>query len=378
VSTVDAAQPIQVFLIPTRNIDLYSHGIDLAKLAEYLNGSIRHSLHSCCLQFKVILDKSVDNTFGRQAEYKYLGLDLKQIQPFRHFELAASGTTTSNNLKVARETAIVDLDAFEQLQACARSEVRKHPASYAIIVGIGSGVISEDRADAEWTGIREEDAYSCLGDIMTYDVTDNDTDRTFRNVCYISLARAYSKTVFGPRLSEPHLKKPAQRAIIARYLIANIAHALSAILFRQPLPREHNALCVAETAWSGGELESYSATRLCESCRRMAQTGGLARYYVATLRDWETAYRCIESVTQVSTMIDKDVSFYDRYNRWVDFTIAAGLIGTFFALLVAYDSKDPLPAFLEAHWPASFVILAFLVSTIFTRIRFWLKSRAIP
>jgi hypothetical protein len=307
-----------------------------------------------------------------------MGLDIKQTRPFRHFELAATGTTTNNNLKVAREIAIVDLDAFEQLQACARSAVGKQPSRDGIIIGIGSEVISEDRPDAEWTGIREEDAYSCLGDLMSFDVTDNDIDRTFRNVCYISLARAYSKTVFGAPLLDPHLEKLERRAIVARYLIANIAHALSSILFRQPLPREHNALCVAETAWSGGELESYSAKGLCESCREVAQTRGLARYYVAALRNWETAYRCIESVTQVSTMIDKDVSFYDRFKRWVEFTIAAGFIGTFVALLVTYDSKDPPLAFLEAHWPASFVILAFLASTTFAYIRFWLKSRAIP
>lgn len=41
-------------------------------------------------------------------------------------------------------------------------------------------------------------------------------------------------------------------------------------------------------------------------------------------------------------MIDKDVGFYGRFKRWLEFTIAAGFIGTFVALLVSYDSKGQL------------------------------------
>ena len=370
---------VTVYLVPTRSIDLFSEGIDLFRLARYLNLVLSHGRTAHVIEFKVVIEGGVERRPRRQHLYRDKGLDLRQIVPFKHFKLAdAEGLPHYVNSSY-EYVNIVDLDALGQLKTFVEDTVGEAAADFHLILGIGSEVISDDKEGYEWSGRSEDDAYSCLGDIMSYPDASNEDYRPSRNVAFISLARAHAENVFGDPLSDQKSSAYDKRAVISRYLVSNIAHALSGFLFRNPLPREHVAMCVAATVWAGGERASYSAAGLCEKCQRRAMQEGLTSRYARVLHDPGTAIACIGRLETASRKIEADARFQDRFKAFLSFCVAAGLIGTFIALVVTYDSSEdaPLP-FLREHWPAALLSIIFIGASIAAWVTSMARSRRIP
>ena len=291
----------RILLIPSASIDLFGQGVDLVKLVRYLNRNLESSALRHRVKFFVVVDGNIEHRTGKQSLYRAKALQIRQKIPFKTFRVTRNSPVTSDVFSAAREACIVDIDAFTQLkeEAC-KAMMNKEIVEFGLVIGLGSEVVRDDREDAEYTGIKEEDAYSCTAWVKSFETTDNDVYDPLRNISFISLARAYCKDVFRLDLSDIGTKPHEKRAIISRFIVANIAYALSGNLFRRPLPRDHSELCVAETCWHGGERESYAATGLCSACQRLAKETGLTERYVPLLHDFKSAVIAIEQVAMAA------------------------------------------------------------------------------
>lgn len=349
------ASAVQVFLIPTTAIYEYGFEIDLLALSSRINSTLKSSQ----FQFRVILKDRVQDKYVSPKIYRSDGLKLRHTRDFENF-VPATNVTFSVGFQAARRTSIVDLDAFDQVKEWARPALLELPASPAILVGVGSEVVGPDDPEEEWTGIGEQDAYSCLVDIRT-DRT-NDDPRESQYICHISLARAYSSEVYRLYLWDPQTSKRRKRAIIERYIIVNVAMALANFLFQKPLVGECGNVCVANTNTMGGEQVSYIAEGLCDICRHEARGYGLAQNLRGALATVDEAFEAIEQLCRAPPAIDHEVGKLELLDKLREIALVVVATGLVVALFAAYDVNQLLSDYLKAHWPAevAVVVLALL------------------
>ena len=378
------AARITVFLVPTRSIDSYSQGIDLVKLARYLNRSLSSFRNRRVLDFKVVTEHRIERSAGKQKDYSRAGLDLRPRWRFRHFNLANQITVTEDQLEEYKQTCLVDLDAFEQIKEFVLSAAEEKEIELGQIIGIGSEVVSEDREGAQWKGKSKEDAYSCIRDVMTFPEYDNDFYRPSWNVTFISLARAWSTSIFGQQLDRGEPYGLANRAIISRYIISNLSGCIAASVFKTPLSDRHIQLCVASDAWGDEEAQSYAASGLCGSCQAVARTSGLAARYKQVFRTPQAAFRVVEQLAVASKKIEADVAFKETYDKFINIVAIAILSAAFVGLIVTYESNDKLriydnlKTYSAKHWPAVALCVVGFLSCAIARLILWIRTTRVP
>lgn len=294
--------PIDVYIVPTTSYNLLSKGTSLFKLCDILNKQQKKYQQS--FRFYVLLAHFMLEKDVSTKAYDNMGLVLEQKQPFENFRFNEMCHTPIGIREEARRNYIADKDAFQQITSFAASTVGRVAVQNSMIVGIGSEVISEDDRYAEVTGIAEDDAYSCLGNVMSTKDDNNNNEYKYQNVCYISLARATADAVF-PELKAMPDGALTSRAIVARYITANLCHFISGRIFVKNLNRDHGALCVAESNWTsgGGERAAYAAEGLCRKCMLEIQKTGVANKYRENI-DWLSGAIAIAALSSIPNKID--------------------------------------------------------------------------
>lgn len=246
------------------------------------------------------------------------------------------------------------------------------------MIGIGGEVIVQD-IDRELEGTAEVDAFSCLSTLGRVDVDeDNEALGKFEQIGVISLMR------LGMAFPEVVVTDDPQRArsITARYLILNVVNLISNRAFARTLCHEESNGCNNQTAWIGGERESYYIHGFCDDCHDGYRQLGVARKY--SRFQVETIIPALESLLKIPDELEarlkKNRKNKELFNIAV-ITIATGLISNLI-LDVSFDQIDREWHFhalhVKSHASASVIALLAIIFGTLLSLNSYLSKQKLP
>ncbi len=347
---------VRVFLVPTTSYITYSQQCNINTLAALLNDSQK------IFQFIVMGGKTARGLpIIKETQLKYINFNPSHRKP-------------PDVEREAVNSYIVDLDAFTQIKRFLEKNVSNGFRDDDLAIAISSDVYVPDIPDNAFDSEAASDSYSCLGSGVTINDIDNNKEKQFNNIAIISLARV---GLIFPEAWDKDRDVHARRAIISRYIVTNIAHFLAGRIFSQDLDRDHQALCVAEANWIGGEKASYQAKGLCELCKDCVKEVGVANKF-KEIGNWSRFIRGIDDVTGVAERIDKLVEERGRYKYFIELAAVVAAAGLVANLLAGYSRDITIWDYSLSHYPAvSLAILGALVAAVL-RIRIWYRNKRIP
>jgi hypothetical protein len=294
--------------------------------------------------------------------------------PLRHVKFNDSHRKPPDVEREAINSYIVDFDAFAQIKRFLERNASNGLKDDDLAIAISSDVYVPDIPDNAFDSDAASDSYSCLGSGVTVNDTDNNKDKQFHNIAIISLARV---GLIFPEAWDKDRDVHARRAIISRYIITNIAHFLAGRIFSQDLDRDHQALCVAESNWMGGEKASYQARGLCELCKERVKQIGIADKFNEK-SNWSEFTKGIDDVTGVADRIDKMVEERGRYKYFIQLAAVVAAAGLVANLLAGYSRESTILEYTLNHYPAVLLAILCALTAALLRIRIWYRNKRIP
>ena len=339
---------IRILLFPTSTFYVDSRGCSLPKLCARLNkvqkifDFIIFTRESACEPIKKHDSHDSYDNSGLRLKHR-LELQYKNTLKEQHDTGVENATL---------DTYFVGLDVFEQIKECYWFIAGKELKNDELAVSIGSEVVVPDVVDNKFFCDAAMDSYSSLGDAFgetaeNYDEKssyDNNNDqRRFGNIAAICLLRC--NLLFPEQKSD---SGKYSRAIVARYIILNLCHFMTAELFAKALIREHPGRCVADTSWSGleGERSGYSNARVCKECTELADEYGVANKFKQYTS--KEVLGVIQKLCREAEEISKKSQ--KSYEKLIEYSLIVGGVGLTTALAAGYDTnKDTIGEYLNGH-----------------------------
>jgi hypothetical protein len=362
---------LRVFLVPTTSYQMHSQGCDLSKIASALTAA------QDSFEFIVIV-----RTDGSR-------LEITKNQSLKFIKFNESQRLSVAEVEEALGLYVVDLDAFEQINEFLNQNVNGGLKDYDLAAAICSRVYVPDVSDNEFFG-DEKDAYSCLGSGISILDINNNHNNPYRNIAVISLARL---SIVYPEAWDSNKEGEEKRAIISRYIIANIAHLLAGRMFAEDLDRNHQAMCVAESNYFGGERASYHAKGLCQECEQKVMTPqiGLADKYKGRLKKkYKSIFKrreikepvrvvkAINEVTCVAEKIDNKIKRKATMKRRIELAGVVVFAGLTAALLAGYSKGQSVFDYSIDHYIAVSIAFVSVLLVIYYKIIMWRIDKSLP
>jgi hypothetical protein len=365
--------PVRVFVIPTRACHSDLCGCNLHRLFINLNNVQK------VFEFKVTPELSAAKLVI--ARNRVVANELLPSKPNQE---------VSKENREQRDQYISDLDAFEQIAKFAEEEL--HSSHDDIIIVISSQIFIPENIEEKISGDPKLDAYSCLSNAISMGDIDNNNPKKFHNIVLLSTVRL---SIVFPGLWEEAItiklleilesRGMNARRKVARYIIGNVAHALSTKSFGKSLTREHRAKCVAENNWLdlGGETDSYWARGLCGDCETKAGQYGLARMYETKGLETGDVVKAIGKIAGVADDIDRMVKEQNAYRVLMAFALITMAVGLSANLIAGYAIGWDTPNwgvwnYIRDHLFASILVLFFAILGVIFAYRNWTINRRLP
>jgi hypothetical protein len=296
---------IRVVILPTDTYRVCSLGCDIHKIIKRLNRVQR------CFRFVVLARAS--RVHGRLPRH---GVTLMRRTRLQYRDIREAAAKTPDERRKAVDTYIEGCDAFEQIEAHASGLMASYGEKQLgdnTVVAIGSEVVVADNDDNAFEGDAAQDAYSLQwmseGELRQV----GDHLLPLKNVAFISLRRL--AFVFGEAVLTDNPERA--RAIVARYIIINLANFVGNRAFDASLFHHDLTGCLNESSWVGGERDAYYVEGYCQRCEQQYRD-----MCVSPKHDrWHTeeVLAAVQRLLQVPDEIDRIVRSTQRIIFWVQF-----------------------------------------------------------